>query len=164
MRGFHVLFLLAVLAAGPVLAADVDVTARDFRADSERAARNGTPIVVMYTSAGCPYCRIVRRYVEPLASDPDWRDRLIVRIVETDSYGKVVDFDGKPIPQMKFADARGVAFTPVLQFLGPDGRELAPDLQGIVSEDFYAIFLEQRIEEAERALRAARPARVSSSR
>jgi len=154
MRLSHVLFLLAFLAAGPAVAADADVAARDFHADGERAARLGTPILVMFSSAGCPYCRIVRRYVEPLATDPAWRDRLIVRIVETDSYRSVVDFDGKPVPQTRFADARGVAFTPIVQFLGPDGRELVPEVQGLTTEDFYGLYLEQRIEEAARTLRA----------
>jgi len=123
--------------------------ASDLSADAHDAAQRAVPILVMFNAEGCPYCHVVREYyVEPLARDAQFHDRVILRIVNVDSYDPLVDFDGTLTDHHSFASKNSVTLTPVVKFFGPDGRELVKELVGLSTEDFYGWYLEQRLSDA----------------
>jgi len=123
--------------------------ATDLAADAARSVRERQPLVVMFSSDGCPYCQTVAGYLEALAHDPAYRGRAQVRLVETgDSSQELVDFDGQHLSHARFASSQGVGFVPVVRFFGPGGERLAPDLVGLGVEDFYLPYLLEKVDRA----------------
>jgi thioredoxin-related protein len=68
--------------------------------------------------------------------------------VSLDSYETVTDFEGNFMSTREFAARYRVSVTPTLLFLNSDGVEVSEKLVGIWSEDFFGVFIDDRIEEA----------------
>ncbi|MDP3774354.1 MAG: thioredoxin fold domain-containing protein, partial [Gemmatimonadales bacterium] len=119
--------------------------ARDFVADGAGRA----PILVFFTNASCPYCREVENlYLRPMHVRGDYRGRLLIRVVEVGGGAPLTDFTGQRTSHGEFARRERVAFTPVIRLYDATGRELAPQLFGYGTPDFYLGYLEQAIEQA----------------
>ena len=56
--------------------------------------------------------------------------------------------DGSQVTQDEQSRRWKVKVAPTILFLGPDGRELAERLEGAVLADFYAAYLEDRLQRA----------------
>jgi thioredoxin-related protein len=151
------LFGLLFLFAGLVRAAEALPPARDFVADAR--ASGDVPILVFFTSESCPYCRAVESlYLQPMQARGTYRGRLLIRTVEVGGAAPLTDFAGGRTTHGEFARRERVSFTPVIRLYGADGRELAPQLLGYTTPDFYLGYLEQAIEQA---IARARPARTA---
>lgn len=130
--------------------------AHDLAADGRQAAELHIPIVVMFSADHCPYCEQVRRdYIDPLPDHPQYRQRVMVRIVTTDSDFTLTDFNGVETTHTHFAFDQGVSLVPTVRFFGVHGERLAPDLVGALLPDFYLDYLESAINQATRNLRRA---------
>lgn len=112
-------------------------------------SRAGTrPIVLMFSTPGCPWCERLRRdHLRHLARD---QHRLGVIVAELDLLDREPLADGRT--PAAIAGALGVRVAPTVLFLGPDG-ELAERLVGYQSADFYGAYLDERIAEAAAKLR-----------
>lgn len=111
----------------------------------------GEPLLVMASLAGCPWCRLARNnYLAPM------HEREGLPVVQVDFLGKTESraFDGTPATHAELLRSWQVTVAPTVLFFGPDGRELAPRLEG-VSEDFYAAQLDRRLRQARKALQSA---------
>jgi len=155
MRQLRII-LFVVLAFLTAVVQAQELLARDLQKDAAVSARDQRPLVLMFRSENCPYCRIVSRYLLPLADDPEWRDKILLRVVDIDSNQALVDVNGKQVTHSGFARAEGVAFVPVVRFAGPAGQRLAPDLVGLGLEDFYLSYLTAAIDKARDRLRVLR--------
>jgi thioredoxin-related protein len=129
--------------------------ARDLAADGRNARETGRVIVVLYSTADCPYCRKVRDgFLGPMHASADEAKRVLVREIEVDSDRAVVDFAGRPTTHAELAKGRRVRIVPYVVFLAPQGKPLAEPLIGIGSADLYGGLLERRIETARAKLNA----------
>jgi thioredoxin-related protein len=134
------LFLFFV--AAPVWAAGLQ-SATNLLQDAREARATGRPILVLFMADSCSYCEEVRRlYVQPMSTDPAYRNRLIFRRVNIDDAAPMKDFRGRITSQSGFADASGVSFTPTVRFYDARGGQLVPQLRGYTSPDFYLAYLE----------------------
>ena len=123
--------------------------ARDLAADGRAARDSRRVIVVLYSTADCPYCRKVRKgFLEPMQASPEAAKQVVLREIEVDSGRQVVGFDGHPTTHAALAKGRKVRIVPYVVFLGPQGEPLAEPLIGISSTDLYGGLLERRIETA----------------
>jgi hypothetical protein len=120
--------------------------ATDLAADGAGARARGATVVVLFTIENCRYCETVkRRYLEPLAKDPRWRDRVFVREVNASLGASLKDFDGASTNHARFAAFQGVQFYPTVRFFGPDGGRRAPDIVGQVIDDYYWAYLRDAV-------------------
>jgi thioredoxin-related protein len=127
----------------------------DLRAEAGQAARQGSPLVLLYTRRDCKYCESVKRdFLKPLAANPSYRDRVVIRQVNQDSDGALGDFGGKRTTHAAFAASQKVKLVPVVAFYGPDGRQLADPIVGARLPDFYQAYLEEGIEKSALALKS----------
>lgn len=113
------------------------------------AERRGKALVVLVSLQGCPPCELVRQnYLAPLRSEGQ-------PVVEVDMLGAMAlaDFRGSVSTQRELTRAWGVHVAPTVLFFGAGGRELAPRLAGMAIPDFYGAYLQQRVDDANRALR-----------
>lgn len=146
-----ILSWLPVALAAP--AAEVPA-ATDLRADALAAAKNGQPLVVLYSRSDCHFCEEVRRdHLAPLAASAA-KTGLRVRQVDQDSEQSVVDFNGRVTRHERLAATEKVRLVPVVAFYGPKGERLSEAIVGARLPDFYGSYLERALEESRRKLAA----------
>jgi thioredoxin-related protein len=153
----HGLFagLLATSAAGCLAAGNDLPSAQDLRAEADRAAKAGGPLIVVFSRKDCQYCETVKRdYLKPLAADPRFRDRVIVRQVNQDSDAALIDFRGEATTHAQLAMAEKIKLVPVVAFYGPQGKRLAEPIVGTRLADFYPSYLEEAVEKSALSLKA----------
>jgi thioredoxin-related protein len=151
---YIVTLLISVLAAAPCFAGGKVPFVRDLQADAADARAHGTPILVMFSAESCPFCQtVLSDYIVPMSDDPAYAKKVIVRVVDVDATRSITDFSGHRIFPSELADRYGVTLTPVIKFFDASGRELAPELLGFTSEDFYGYYLDARIDQSLTKLR-----------
>jgi len=145
--------ILAWLAAPALSATDLPA-ALDLRAEAARAARNGAPLIVVYSRKDCQYCETVKRdYLKPLVDDARYRGRLVIRQINQDSDQPLADFKGGTTDHARFAAGEKIKLVPVVAFYGPDGGRLAEPIVGARLPDFYPSYLDAAIEQSARTLK-----------
>lgn len=154
-RGLLVLAGALVLARAGVAAPPERSLPLSRSLPDELAAALATdqPLLVMASLAGCPWCRLVRNnYLAPM------HEREGLPVVQVDFLGKTAThaFDGTPATHEALLRQWRVTVAPTVLFFGPQGRELAPRLEG-VSENFYSAQLDRRLRQAGQELQQAVP-------
>ena len=109
-----------------------------------------TPLVVMTTLRGCPYCDVVRgHYLLPMQRAGQIH---AIQLDMTDRVTPVQGFDGRNTTAAALVKAWKAKLAPTVLFLGPRGEELAERLIGMAVPDMYGSYLDSRLEEARLAL------------
>jgi len=135
----------ALLTAGPLMAQLLP--AGDLMQVAAEARSKRVPILIAFMQQSCPYCAIARRdYLLPLQADPQWRHRVLIREVDVDRYTPLRDFTGAATTQRAFARIHEARRVPTLIFFDADGNRVGQPIIGLLSEDFYRLYIEQGIE------------------
>lgn len=109
------------------------------------ALKGGSPLVVMVSLDGCPYCKTVREnYLSPLRE----QEGLVVVQVDMRSAAPLLDFNSVTRTHDQLVRAWAITMAPTLLFFGPAGVEVAPRLVGVSSRDYYGAFLDERLAQA----------------
>jgi len=125
----------------------------DLRPLAATIRRDRMPLLLFFSTPGCPYCLEVRRnYLAPRLRDG--AGRLLIREVVITSPRRLVDLDGREIAESELAARFKVRMTPVVQLADADLKRLGRPLVGIDAAGFYEGYLAAAIEEAQRRLRA----------
>ena len=145
--------LLAFSAAsGPAAGTDLP-EAQNARADADKAARAGGPLIVVYSRKDCKYCETVKRdYLKPLTANPRYRDKVVIRQINQDSDAPLIDFRGDATTHARFASSEKIKLVPVVAFYGPQGKHLAEPIVGARLPDFYPSYLEESVEKSSLAI------------
>ena len=145
---------LLAFSAASGLAAGTDLpAAQDLRADANKAARAGGPLIVVYSRKDCKYCETVKRdYLKPLTANPRYRDRVVIRQINQDSDAPLIDFRGDATTHARFASSEKIKLVPVVAFYGPQGKHLAEPIVGARLPDFYPSYLEESAEKSSLAI------------
>lgn len=135
----------ALLGAAPALA---QLLAADDLAQLAAEARaKRVPVLVAFMQQSCPYCAIARRdHLLPLQASPQWRERVLIREVETDRSTPLRDFSGAATTHRAFAKKHDVRRVPTLIVFDADGKAVGQPLTGLLTQDFYQLYIEQAIE------------------
>lgn len=152
--------LLAAILALPILPAAAQESlsyADDLSVVAAEAATRRVPLMIVFTEASCPYCvRAKRDYLAPLQARGSLASKVIVREVDVSTDRPLRSFDGEAITHREFGRLYKVHHVPTIVVLDPRGEPLAQPIVGLLSDDFYRLYLEQAIEEGLFKLRAAR--------
>ena len=117
----------------------------------EAALRKGSPLVVMVSLDGCPFCKVAREnYLAPLHQ----QEGLPVVQVDMRSARTLRDFTGATLTHDQRVRAWGVKVAPSVLFLGRGGVEVAERLSGGYIPDFYGAYLDERLVQARKTLKA----------
>jgi thioredoxin-related protein len=123
----------------------------DRRVLSAQMVRERTPLLILFSTPGCPYCREVRRnYLQPRL-----RERpatVLIREVDVTSVRRLIDRNGRSVSEAEFAQRHSVKVVPHVLLFNASGTALTEPLIGIDSAGFYEARLVGRIDEARRAL------------
>jgi thioredoxin-related protein len=150
--------LAAILTCGlPAFAAALPM-GDDLSAAGREARERRVPVLVIFTLPTCPYCAAAKRdYLEPMHASADWRRKVIVREIEVDGRRTMRDFAGQPTTQREFAGKQEVKRVPTVIVFDDEGRRVATPIVGLMSSDFYGLYLEQAIDAGLTKLRSAKP-------
>ncbi len=149
------LALLALLAPLTAAAAEIPA-ARALDADGRRADAERLPVVLLYSATWCAWCTAVKdEFFQHMVDDPAYRERIILREVTIDSQIPLVDFAGSSGTHQDFATAGGVRLVPTVRFVDGGGQQLAAEMVGVTTLDYYGWYLDRRIEQALDRLRTA---------
>lgn len=142
----------SLLVAAPALAATLP--APTSLPDALAAAlKNGSPLVVMVSLAGCPFCVIARdNYLAPLQGQSG------LSIVQIDMRNRQLlqDFSGASATQDQVIRNWGVKVAPTVLFFGRGGVEVAERMVGGYIPDFYGSYLDDRLRVARAAVAGAK--------
>lgn len=146
---------LALTGPRAVRAAEAHALERidDLRPLLARVRRERVPLLLFFSTPGCPYCIEVRRnYLAPRARDP--RAGVLIREVDIVGQRSFFDTDGQPITEARFAARFGARVVPVVLVVDASLTPLGDPLVGLDAAGFYESYLANAIEAATVKLRA----------
>ena len=156
MKRMCAALLLAGLSIGPTQAGAVRI-ASDLQQDASTSRQADLPILLIYTAKYCHYCdEVMAGVFNPIAADPAYRERLVLREVRIDSNRSLVGFKGNVTSHRSFATDRGITIIPTLEFLDSAGLQVSGPLVGVSIPDYYSAYVDSGIEQAIQNLRARR--------
>jgi thioredoxin-related protein len=142
-----------LIGTGPVLAAGL-AAADDLARIAENARAQGVPILLAFIQERCVYCeRAKREHWLPLQAA---KKGVVFHEVDVESETPLRDFDGRTVTSADLVRRYRVKRVPTVVVVDPRGRMLSAPLVGLLSEDFYQLYLEQAIEDGLHQIRAAR--------
>ena len=150
MRIRRAVLIAAALAPWALACAESQLpAATDLQQLAAESARLKAPIVLLFSTPGCPYCREVRRnYLVPRSADLAPTSRLLLREIDVTSSGRLVDFEGRATTQARFAASFGVQVVPVVMAFDRRGQTIGEPLVGLDRSGFYEAYLQKLIDGA----------------
>ncbi len=129
-----------VRAAPPLLP-----TAVSLSDELHQAVATGSPLLVMVSLEGCPFCRIAREnYLSPM------HDRQGLPVVQVDMRSKklIKNFQGIIQTHDEWIRSMNVKVAPTILFFGRGGVEVVERMSGGYIPDFYGAYLDERLRQA----------------
>lgn len=123
----------------------------DLQALAAQSARAGIPIIVLFTTPGCPFCQEARQnYLAPRLAEQRGRSKpeYLLREVDITSRRSVGVIDGRAHTEAQLAERYGIHFAPVLIAFDSRWRPLGEPLVGLDRAGFYESYVERLISEA----------------
>jgi thioredoxin-related protein len=151
------LLVAPILACGATLSCAQIPRGEDFAALAREARERQAPILIAFVQASCAYCTIAKRdYLEPMQRGAGSRGELIMREVDIDSGATLRNFAGKEVSSTMFAQHYRVTRFPTVVVVDDRGEPVAPPIVGLISDDFYGLYLEQAVAAGQVRMRAPR--------
>ncbi|WP_455201623.1 thioredoxin family protein [Kaarinaea lacus] len=130
--------------------------ADDFAMLALQSNQQNLPILIMYAAETCEYCeRLEDEILGPMYQSGQFNNRVIIRKVMIDGIDNIRDFNGNLVDAENFAFKRGVEVTPTLQFVDASGKQLAPEMIGYNTPEFYANYIENAIDKSRQVIKSA---------
>ncbi|MBF0469776.1 MAG: thioredoxin fold domain-containing protein [Gammaproteobacteria bacterium] len=140
-----------VLLSNPLNAADrpeVEITT-NLQQLGELARERKLPILLLFSSWGCPYCmRVKDEFLVPLLINRRYRERVIIREFLTDEIEDIRDFDGSLTTANAVTQHYGVFVSPTLLYLDNQGKEVAERQTGLTTPEFYSAYIDESIHQS----------------
>jgi thioredoxin-related protein len=125
----------------------------NLRQAATQANARGEPMVLMVSLPGCPWCELLRRnYLGPMQSEGVASFEFMIH----ERSRSMLDFKAKRTTPEAISAAYKVTMTPTVLFLGRDGQEIAPRIEGVASADFIGAILDERLATARERIKAMR--------
>lgn len=113
------------------------------------ARRKGVPILIEFSTPWCRYCEALEQQVlNPLILNGKYRDRLIIKKLEVNTYSSITGFDGRVYQADQISRRYSVDLYPTLVFFDADGREISERIVGVTVLEYVAGELEKAIDRA----------------
>ena len=110
------------------------------------AATRPLPIILVFSAKNCEHCEQLEQDVlRPMLFSGELENQGLLRKYNIDSVDQIRDFQGKSHDAEKYSNLRDVEFTPTIQFVDSDGRQIVPPIVGYQSPDFFPAYLQQAI-------------------
>jgi hypothetical protein len=128
----------------------------DLRVLADSIARHKAPLLVLFSTPGCPFCLEVRRnYLGPRVTEQAGKATPDLLLCETDitSERTIVDLSGVRTTEAAFALRHGVRIVPVVTLFDSSLQPIGEPLVGLDRAGFYEGYLASAIDAARKQLR-----------
>ena len=128
----------------------------DLRVLASSIARHRAPLLVFFSTPGCPYCREVRRnYLAPRVAEQANKatPELLLRETDITSERTLTDLSGARITEATFALRHQVRLVPVVALFDAMLRPIGEPLVGLDRSGFYEAYLASAIDASRKYLR-----------
>lgn len=128
----------------------------DLRALANSITRHKAPLLVLFSTPGCPFCREVRRnYLAPRRAEQAGKATPELLLHETDitSERTITDLSGARITEAAFALRYNVRAVPVVALFDSSLRPIGEPLVGLDRSGFYEAYLASAIDASRKHLR-----------
>jgi thioredoxin-related protein len=128
----------------------------DLRNLSASIARHKAPLLILFSTPGCPFCREVRRnYLAPRVAEQAAKTspELLLRETDITSERTLTDLSGARITEATFALEHHVRAVPVVALFDSMLRPIGEPLVGLDRSGFYEAYLASAIDASRRHLR-----------
>ena len=145
-----------VLRAQPSAADEPLPPLGDLRVLASSIKRDKAPLLVLFSTPGCPFCREVRRnYLAPRAAEQAGRatPELLLRETDITSERTLTDLAGARMTEAAFALRHQVRVVPVVALFDASLRPIGEPLVGLDRSGFYEAYLASAIDAAHKLLR-----------
>ena len=150
-----IILLGSVAVLMPTAQADGLPVARDFTVEAKDSKDKQAPILVLFMSSTCHYCKIVLRdFLLPMQRNPEYKNKVILRQIEISSKDKLIDFNGKITSHSEFSSRHKIWAVPTVVLFDSEGRVLT-SIVGLLTVDFYLTYLDNAINESLAKIKAA---------
>jgi hypothetical protein len=120
----------------------------DLRALAAESRRERLPVLLFFSTVGCPYCAQVRReHLGPMQAQGRAAG-VLIREVEILGSHSFADLNGKPLRESALADRFNVKMVPHVELVDADLKPLGTPLIGIDAAGFYGDYLRDAIASA----------------
>lgn len=144
--------LLSICAAAaliPAAQADELPAIKNFREEASESTSKQAPILVLFMTQTCPYCKIaLKEFLLPMQNDPEYDSKVILRQIDIGSSSKLTDINGKITTQSKLAKTLNIRAVPTVVIFDSLGQELVR-IEGLLTADFYQSYLDTAISESQ---------------
>ena len=139
--------LIPLLTTLPVIGDPSPSATSDWSQAARDAKVSQSPIIILYTAQTCGYCeRLKQEVLIPMFGHTVKTAPALLKEVDINSGGKMIDFDGEPIRSRQFKQRYHVFATPTLLILDSSGEPLTDPIVGYDSKDRYQSRLERLLE------------------
>ena len=128
----------------------------DLRALSRSIERHKAPLLILFSTPGCPFCREVRRnYLAPRVAEQAAKTtpELLLRETDITSERILTDLSGARMTEAAFARQHGVRAVPVVALFDSMLRPIGEPLVGLDRSGFYEAYLASAIDASRKHLR-----------
>jgi thioredoxin-related protein len=154
-QSLAILFLVAAFNCWSTVHADGLPVVKDFTVEAREAHQRQLPILVLFMSETCEYCEtVLQEFLLPMQRNPEFKDKVILRQIESSSKDALIDFDGKPTTYSSFSSRHKVGGVPNVMLFDSNGQVLT-FIEGLLTVDFYYSFLVDAIDESLAKVKAA---------
>ena len=136
----------------PALAGNLPVV-HDFTVEAKESSQKKAPILVLFMSSTCHYCKtVLRDFLLPMQSNPEYTNKVILRQIEISSKDKLIDFNGEITSQREFSSRHKVWAVPTVILFDSKGRVLT-SIVGLLTVDYYLSYLDNAINESQEKIK-----------
>lgn len=128
----------------------------DLRPLANSIAKHKAPLLLLFSTPGCPFCREVRRnYLVPRVKEEAAKatPELLLRETDITSARPIFDLAGMRITEAEFAHRHNVRAVPVVMLFDASLRPIGEPLVGLDRSGFYEGYLASAIDAARKHLR-----------
>ena len=149
-------FLVTAINCGSIAQAAGLQVVKDFTVEAKDAQKRQVPILVLFMSESCEYCEtVLQEFLLPMQRNPEFKDKVILRQIESSSRDALIDFDGKSTTYSRFSSRHKVGGVPNVMLFDSNGQMLT-FIEGLLTVDFYYSFLVDAIDESLAKIKAAK--------
>lgn len=121
-------------------------TSNDLAQLAQQSRQERVPVLLVFSADHCPYCELLdAEILRPMLLSGQYKQKVIIRKIETDNVSEVRDFNGRIISMGALMSRHKVFVTPTMLFLGPDGEELSERLVGINTVEMFGGLVDDAI-------------------
>ena len=118
----------------------------DLQSLGEQSRQSGLPIILVFSAENCSHCESLEQDVlRPLLYSGELRDQGLLRKYKVDGAVSIRDFQGNSRDAEDYSVLRDVEFTPTIQIVDSNGKQIVPPIVGYQTPGLYLAYLREAI-------------------